>query len=125
MKRFTVLLAALALGGCATIVDGTSQQIQLTSNAPGATCGISQNGVQIVAPVAVPATHTVRRRAGNLIVTCEAPGYQSNTQALMAGKNPLSVVGNMPAMVSGAGMDSLFGGISDYQDSAYVYLKKS
>lgn len=124
MKRLTVLLAALALGGCATIVDGTSQQIQLTSNAPGATCGIKQNGVQIVAPVAVPATHTLRRRSGNLIVTCEAPGYQPSTQALMAGKNPLSVVGNMPGMVSGAGMDSLLGGIADYQDSAYVHLKK-
>lgn len=125
MKRLSVLLAAFALGGCATIVDGTSQQIELTSNAPGATCGITQNGVQIVQPAAVPATHTISRRSGNLIVTCEAPGYQPSTQALMAGKNPLSVVGNMPAMVSGAGFDSLFGGLSEYQDSAYVHLTKS
>lgn len=124
MKYLSVFAAALALGGCATIVDGRSQQIELTSNAPGATCGITQNGVQIVEPTAVPATHTVRRRSGNLIVTCDAPGYQSKTQALMQGANPLSVTGHLPGILLGAGADAAFGGLADYQDSAYIYLVK-
>lgn len=125
MKRLPVLFAALALGGCATIVTGTSQQIQLTSNAPGATCGISQNGDQIVQPAAVPATHTIRRRPGNLIVTCEAPGYQPSTKALMTGRSPISVVGApMPLTLFNAGADAAFGGLPEYQDSAYVHLTK-
>ena len=123
MKHLSVIAAALFLGGCATVVDGRSQQIQLTSNAPGATCGISQNGEQIVAPEPVPATHNLRRRAGNLIVTCEAPGFQPNTQALVTGRNPLSVVGHFPGILLGAGADAAFGGLADYQNQAYIHLK--
>ncbi|MEM9140361.1 MAG: hypothetical protein AAGB15_11090 [Pseudomonadota bacterium] len=124
MKHFVFPIAALALSGCATIVDGTSQQIQLTSNAPGAACGVAQNGVQIVSPAPVPATHTIARRSGNLIVTCSAPGYKSGTVALMAGRNPLSVVGHLPAIVLGAGADSAFGGLPEYQNEAYVHLTR-
>ena len=125
MKTLPVLLAALALGGCATVVDGRYQNIELTSNAPGATCGITQNGVQIIEPQPVPATHTVRRRSGNLIVTCEAPGFQSNTQALMAGRNPKTVVGHLPGVLLGTGADAVLGGLADYQDQAYINLVKS
>lgn len=124
MKRLSFLAAALMLGGCATIVDGTSQQVQLTSNAPNATCGITQNGVQIVAPAPVPATHTLARRPGNLIVTCEAPGHEARTLALMTGANPLAVVGHMAYVPIGAGADGVFGGLPEYQDSAYVYMTK-
>lgn len=124
MKTLPVLLAALALGGCATIVDGRYQDIQLTSNAPGATCGITQNGVQIVEPQLLPATHTIRRRSGNLIVACEAPGFQPSTKALMAGRNPKTVVGHLPGILLGTGADAAFGGLADYQDRAYIHLVK-
>jgi len=125
MIRFVLPAMALAVAGCATLVDGTRQQISLSSNAPNATCGITQNGAQIVAPAPVPATHTVERRPGNLIVTCQAPGYQPATQALVAGRNPLSVVGQMPVMVFGAAADGALGGLPEYQNQAYVHLVRA
>ncbi|MEM7060159.1 MAG: hypothetical protein AAF557_21465 [Pseudomonadota bacterium] len=125
MKTLSVLLAALALGGCATIVDGRYQNIELTSNAPDATCGITQNGVQIVEPQAVPATHSIRRRSGDLIVSCEAPGHQPTTKALVAGRNALSVAGHLPGVLLGAGADAALGGLAEYQEAAYIYLVKS
>lgn len=124
MKSLSVLGAALILGGCATVVDGRYQNVDLSSNAAGANCGITQNGVQIVEPQPVPATHTIRRRSGNLIVTCEAPGYQPTTKALMAGRNPKTVVGHLPGILLGVGADAALGGLADYQDSAYIYLVK-
>lgn len=124
MKTLSVLLAAVALSGCATVVDGRYQNIELSSNAPGATCGITQNGVQVVEPTPVPATHTVRRRSGALIVSCEAPGHQPATKALVAGRNPLAVTGHLAGILLGAGADAAFGGLAEYQEQAYIHLVK-
>lgn len=124
MRILASLCAVVTLAGCATIVDGTQQTISLTSNVEGAMCGITQRGVQVVAPAPVPVTRILPRTSGNLIVTCEAEGYETAKVALIAGKSPKSVVLNAPAIVTGALADTALGGIDWYQDRAYVYLKR-
>ncbi len=125
MKSIALGVAALTLAGCATVVDGTQQTISLSSNAEGAICGITQNGRQIVAPAPVPASHVLPRVQGNLIVTCEAAGYETAQLALVAGKNPKTVALALPLALVNAGADTALGGIDWYQDRAYVYLKKT
>ena len=125
MKFFALGLAALTLAGCATVIDGTQQTVSLSSNADGAICGITQNGRQIVAPAPVPASHLLPRVQGNLIVTCEAPGFETGKVALVAGKNPKTVALALPVVLANAGADSALGGIDWYQDRAHVYLKRS
>lgn len=118
-------IAAFGLGACATIVDGTTQDIHLSSNVPTAKCSIEQNGVQIVDPTPVPATLKLPRRRGNLIVTCSAPDHETGTQALVAGTNPKSVALMLPMALLDAAADSALGGLVEYQDRAYVYLMPS
>ena len=125
MKRIALIAAAFVLTGCATVVDGTQQTISIDSNAEGAVCGITQNGRQVVSPAAVPAQHLLPRAQGNLIVTCEAPGYETGKLALIAGKNPKTVVLGLPLLLLNATADSALGGIDWYQDRAYVYLKQN
>lgn len=125
MKTVAMTVAALTLAGCATVLDGTRQTITLESNAEGAICGITQNGRQIVSPSPVPAQHTLQRVQGNLIVTCEAPGYETGRIALVAGKNPKTVALALPIALANAGADTALGGIDWYQDRAFVYLKKA
>ncbi len=126
MKTFMTLAAAAGLlAGCATIADGTQQTISLDSNVEGALCGISQNGQEIVAAAPVPTTHLLPRVSGNLIVTCTADGYETSTVALMSGKNPKTVVLAMPVMLFNAGADRALGGIDEYQDRAYIHLKRA
>ncbi len=123
MKTFTILIAALAVSGCATVIDGTQQTVSLDSNAENASCGISQNGKQIVAPAPVPASHLLPRVSGNLVVTCDAPGYETGIVGLAAGKNP-KVFLSMPGLIPGALADTALGGADWYQDRAYVHLLK-
>lgn len=125
MKTLPILAAALVLSGCATIVDGTTQQIRLSSNAENAKCSISHEGVLIVPSLPVPAGHIVQRRPGNLMVTCDAPGYESRTVALVAGRNPLAVAPVLPVFPQNSGYDAAFGGLAEYQDSAYIHLKRA
>ena len=58
-------------------------------------------------------------------MTCQAPGYETAKQALIAGKNPKTVVLNAPAILGGAALDAAFGGSAEYQDRAYIYLRRS
>ncbi|MEM7213301.1 MAG: hypothetical protein AAF479_15680 [Pseudomonadota bacterium] len=126
MKYMGIVAITAMLSACGTLEGGSSQGITLNTNAENATCSITQNGVEIVPASPAPATHDVPRRAGNLLVTCSAPGYNSETVALVAGKHPRSVAG---VMLTGAlinvGTDAYSGGIHEYQNEAYIHLTRS
>lgn len=126
MKYLMISVAALALTACSTLTDGTTQGITLTSNAPGAACSITQNGVTIVPSTPVPATHTIGRAAGNLIVNCGAPGYQSETVALVTGKHPMAVTGALlTGVLINTGTDAVTSAWHESQNKAYVHLRKN
>jgi hypothetical protein len=126
MKYLGILAVAGLVSACGTLEGGSTQGITLNTNAENATCSISQNGIEIVPASPAPATHQVARRSGNLMVTCSAPGYTTDTVALVAGKHPRSVVG---VMLTGAlinvGTDAVSGGIHEYQNEAYIHLRKT
>jgi len=126
MKYLGIVAITAMLSACGTLEGGSSQGITLNTNAENATCSISQNGVEIIPASPAPATHQVPRRSGNLLVTCSAPGYTTETVALVAGKHPRSVVG---VMLTGAlinvGTDAYTGGIHEYQSEAYIHLMRA
>lgn len=124
MKHLILPAALLVLGGCATIADGSMQPVTISSNAPGATCGIIQNGEEIAPATPVPNTFELRRRDGNLLVTCQAPGYSTETVALVTGKNPLAVTGHMWNSMTLALVDVFSGAVNEYTNTAYVPLQK-
>lgn len=77
MKNITIILLsciiALNFSGCATIINGTSQKIQATSNPPGATVKVDDEN-SYVTPVKL---RLERRRDHVLIFTKD--GYESQT----------------------------------------------
>jgi hypothetical protein len=66
-------LLPLALGGCATVINGTSQDYQIDSKPAGAKVTLS-NGQNCVAPCAI----SLKRR-NDLQATYELTGYKSET----------------------------------------------
>lgn len=122
MKHLVLPAALLALSGCATVAHGIVEPVTITSNAPDATCSIMQNGEEIAAPTAVPHTFQLRRRDGNLLVTCTAPGYKTEHVALITGKDPYTAGGHAWNSMAFGLIDVISGAVNDYQDSAYVPL---
>ena len=126
MKYLGLLAAAALLSACGTLEGGSTQDITLNTNAENATCSIRQNGVEIVPAAPAPATHNIARRSGNLFVTCSAPGYETQTVALIAGKHPQTVTGMLlTGALINVGTDAISGAIHEYQNAAYVHLTKS
>lgn len=61
--------AALALSGCASIVSGTTDHVEISSEQPGQECVVYQGG-RSVAQVTTPASVAVERTSSSLLVTC-------------------------------------------------------
>jgi len=70
VRRTAVALAtALALSGCASIVNGTTDHVEINSKPPGQDCVVYQGG-RSVAMQTTPASVAVERTSSSLLVTC-------------------------------------------------------
>ena len=123
MRRFLVLLGplvALAGGGCATVVNGTRQKIEVISEPPGATA--SALGQQVT----TPGTLLLPRKAKTLEIKVEKEGYEPRTIALRRVTSglvyldfiaiPAGIVGGAAA---GAGLSNDHGWFAGWTEAAY------
>ncbi|HEY2033885.1 MAG TPA: hypothetical protein VGH02_09395 [Rhizomicrobium sp.] len=71
-------IAALgvALSGCATVFEGTHQEITVVTNPSGASCVFERQGYPIGTIASTPATLDVRKLKYDITIKCNKPGYQ-------------------------------------------------
>jgi hypothetical protein len=110
------LAAALAavgfcLSGCATIFEGTSQEITVVTNPPGASCVFEREGKTVANILNTPAATTVRKTKYDITIKCDKPGFQQ-AQYLNHSGTSAAIAGNVAADIL------LTAGISSIVDSA-------
>jgi hypothetical protein len=118
-----LLLAALTLAACATIVKGTTQVVAVnTPGVPQATCTLTSPaiGSRIVV---TPGTTTLEKSKENIAVRCTKECYldgagiiASNFQAMTAGN---IIVGG----VIGLGVDAASGAMNEYAPEVQVLMQ--
>lgn len=76
-RGLSAVATLLLSGGCATAIRGTTQDVTVITDPPGATCTLAsaRRNEPVVRVDATPATAKVRRDSWSLAVRCEAPGY--------------------------------------------------
>ena len=71
-----LLVAALGLGGCATVVKGTKQDIAVDTSPQGATCVVSRGGAEVAMIQQSPGVVQVGRDKEALVFSCtKAPEF--------------------------------------------------
>lgn len=116
---------ALGLGGCATIVEGTSQDIMVASDPSGATCTVSRGGNQIAAVIATPAKIHIDKSKNDLAVTCTKQGYEPTT-AIFSPKFNGTTFGNiLIGGVAGAVVDASTGASYNYPTDMSIAMPQS
>jgi len=98
MKKFATALAVLAVGGCATIVRGTDEQVQFMSEPSGASV---QTSIGLSCPI-TPCTIPIPRKH-EFVATFHLPDHEPQNVAVatrLAGGGAAGVAGNL-----------LFGGV--------------
>lgn len=92
MRYLALVAAGLALGGCATVTRGTTNQIQIVSEPSGANVLTSLNQTCVT-----PCTLTVSRK-DEFSITFSKPGYESQVIAVrtqLAGSGAAGLAGNV------------------------------
>ena len=77
--RSILLACSVLMSGCASIFEGTTQQISVNTTPAGARCTFWKNGSLIADIGSTPGAVTIRKSKDDLFIVCDKPGYDSAT----------------------------------------------
>jgi hypothetical protein len=125
MKNLKWVLIALTftLPGCAAIVDGRKQEVQVQT--PGIGCAQCQlsNSKGTYQSSCTPQKVTVKRAYGPLSVSCQAPGWSGKSESESKVKGWF--FGNiLLGGLIGMGIDAATGAAYDYPDTIQVQMQQ-
>jgi hypothetical protein len=112
----------LTLSACASVIEGTTQQIVVNTDPPGADCGLyREEGVRIAAIQKTPGKALIEKTKNDIWIVCVKPGYQQATyfnHSGVAGAAFVNVIGGVFTLgistVIGAAVDSSNGADNKY-----------
>jgi len=99
--------AALTLSACATVFEGTSQEISVVTNPAGAMCVFERQGMEVGRIVNTPGTANIRKSKYDIIVKCTKDGYQEAAYLNHSGTTA-TIAANVAAdLILTAGLSSI------------------
>lgn len=125
MFRFAVLLPLLFLPACATIIKGSTQEMALTSEPPGAICSVERTGAQIAAVTSTPASVVLKRNSADLVVKCAKPGFDPRTATVQASFNGVTFGNLLLGGLIGVVVDASTGANFSYPEQVNITLPPS
>jgi hypothetical protein len=67
------------LSACSSIIEGTSQEIVVNTNPPGADCSLQRQGISIAHITPTPGAATIKKTKYDITIVCNKAGYQEAT----------------------------------------------
>lgn len=123
--KLIILALPFSISACASIIDGTSQQIAVNSNPPGAECAVYRQGEKIGTVQQTPSSVLVKKSKHDLWIECAKPGYE-NSRYLNHSGLAGSVFGNIAlGGLIGVAVDSASGADNKYDPAVNISLTKS
>ena len=122
--RFLPLVAifGLLLSGCSSIIEGTTQEIVINTNPPGAGCDFLRKGNTIARVDPTPGGTTIKKTKHDIRIECALAGYQ-NASYLNKSGAAAATFGNI-VLGGGVGwaIDSASGADNKYDSPVNITL---
>ena len=123
-KIFVIAISIMSLYGCASIIDGKSQNVNLvpsTGSKVPATV-VSPSGVQeVTLPTVI---HTSRSNEDIVVKIEEDSCYEESTQAVQSNVNPMILGNVITGGLLGSTTDFATGAAWEYDNTAVIYVNK-
>ena len=120
--HFIASLALLSATGCASIFDGTHQEIAVATTPSQASCSLNRDGAVIATVPSTPGTANIEKGSRDIFVACEKPGYQT-ARTLDEADTDAWVFGNaVLGGVIGITIDFVTGAVNKYDGQVNVAL---
>lgn len=121
---YTSLMLLPMLASCASVVEGRSQQIQVNTSPPGATCTLSREGFPIGSISPTPGTIYVEKTKHDIMIGCEKKGYENATYFNKSGAAGATFGNIILGGLVGWGIDSATGSDNKYDSPVNLSLSK-
>jgi hypothetical protein len=122
LPRVSAILICSALaGGCASVFEGTSQDISVTTTPPGAHCMLLRNGEMIATVNSTPGRATIQKTRDDLVIVCSKRGYSAATFVNRSGLAMVAYANILTAGLSWA-VDTSRGADNKYQGQVDLAL---
>jgi hypothetical protein len=121
MKYRIMAIAALALAtaACATVAAGTSQDIRVVSDPPGAACTLTRDGAH-VATLTTPGTANVPRSKRDIAVSCRKAGLADASDNIPSTVHAGTVGNIIAGGIVGIAVDAASGANNNYRELTIV-----
>jgi hypothetical protein len=118
-----IVLLTVAISGCASILEGRSQEIAVSTDPPGAECGFYREGGARIATVErTPGSAVIRKTRADIWIVCVKPGYQEAIYFNRSGGMITNVVAGILTLGISTAVDSSTGSDNMYQSPANIVL---
>jgi hypothetical protein len=127
MKSLSILFLPVFLAGCATLFEGTTQEIQVITNPPGADCALLRKGDVIARINPTPGAATIKKTKDDITINCEMHGYEKTTYLNHSGSDWVTAVDVVGGVFLGGatwGIDSASGSDNKYDSPVNLTLSK-
>jgi hypothetical protein len=121
-RIWTVIPVLVVLHGCATLSHGTTQQISIATEPPGAICTLTRRGLSIATIDPTPGIALVERSESDLLATCSKPGYETGHRSLPSDVSVMTFGNALFGGVIGSFIDRTNGARYVYPDAVSLVL---
>jgi hypothetical protein len=124
MTRSKIIVAALtfSLCGCASIIDGSSEEVLVNTNPSGANCALNRQGETIARISPTPASATIKKTKYDITIVCDKDGYQEATFIDHSGIQSATWGNIVAGGLIGWGIDSASGADDHYDSPVNITL---
>ena len=122
-KQLIVVFSLAALSGCATIVEGSDQNIAIDTSPQGAVCEVKRDGVTIGSTV-TPGTVNISKSKDPIGVVCNKKGYRTATSGADSDFEGMTLGNILLGGVVGVAIDAGSGAMNEYPDKVVLTLQK-
>jgi uncharacterized protein YceK len=122
MRLAVVVVIVAVLPGCATIMEGSSQSVSVSTTPAGALCNVDRAGTHIGTVAATPGSIHLDKSKNDLMISCTKEGFQPATLA-QSPKFVGTTFGNIVAGgLIGVAVDAASGANYEYPSDIHLDL---
>ncbi len=112
----------LSCAGCSSIIEGTSQEIEVATYPSGASCTLLRQGQPIGQISQTPGSTLIKKTKYDITVLCDKPGYVEATTLDPSGTAMASVANLLSSAGIGWVIDSAAGADNEYDSPVNLTL---
>ena len=120
-----LILASLSVSGCASVFEGTSQQILVSTSPSGASCVFERQGFPIASVPVTPGSAFIKKDKYDIVIKCNKPGYEEAVflnHSGVAGATVANVIGGVFTGGIAWAVDSASGADNKYDSPVNISL---